>query len=338
MRSNPVIAGFRLSRKEKNLIDYWLGDYRKLNRKDLFPSSISPDLNFFEDIDEKGIEEMMDWNLPLIVLTGHDTRQSPDEFHRLLDFLFETGVAAQLSIPDPSSPILLPPVRFGASRESIFVLMKDRTLRKIFRQLAYFSGRKVRADLQSSEEIIYLLNEISTREEAPLLWPSILIMDLDHPKSEVVSVITVIRKITQEKKELKNRLRVVLTRDFARPGVPLTGIAPLVSPTVRRIFHPYEAVLALLEEWFFYHPDQKKQSGIKGMYFHTLEEILYSKQSRFPSKTPKNDFEDWLMPLHHINKGFPFIWLYQYIIDLEATGGAILAPRQTGVNQNNENS
>jgi CheY-like chemotaxis protein len=343
----PILAGVDLNPAEEQLIDFWLsgaGDLlRRWPSREILPGRLHRGLNYFPTARPADLSELLQCYRPLLVLLGnhppamatvagtgsggphpasHQSAGHPGGFRpgprSSYKLLFEQGIAACWPLPAPGDPIVFPDLSRPRSRGQAFLIEDDPVHRSILRQLLYFAGYDVRADQPGLESL--------RPEFATGTMPALILANLDAAHMDIP---TFFHRLNAFLKQHPGRgPRVLLTKDFDRPGLDVRTIEHTVRPHAARIFHPREAMLVLLEALFLavetstggeYPVDAIGQAGS----FRTIDELLFRKNVRLRESAPPIIGLDRLRGQERIA---PFVWLYECLAQ-DAGRGAILNPR-----------
>ncbi len=338
----PAVAGYHLTESELQLLPYWLQRYPLQTHEQFSLSSITRGLNFFPNINWKELEEILDWQLPLLLVLGERNRA---DFNNLQQKLFQLGAGGVWLLPDPEDILLFPRLALPSRQGEVFFISDDSRLRKLFRQIFLFSGYDIRTDFRTADEIASILDEISHSEETDENWPHLIVVDLDSHRVDLLSFFHSLRKIAHGKSTLKPKTRLLVMKDFGKPGQDVTQIAPLIRPFTRRVFHPHEALHAAMEVFLFRHPEGRENKrdqsprklssprlppGKSPTGYRTLEEFLFGHPAEIPFAPPRRILQEQDDILLSHRRSLPFLWLYDFLESEATKRGAILSP-QPGV-------
>ncbi|MCR9141546.1 MAG: hypothetical protein NXI24_04780 [bacterium] len=327
----PLVAGLGLDEAEQSLIEYWLGaagpQLRRWSAGDLQPGRLHRGLNYFPNSQAQDRRELLGCYRPLLVLAGRSVQRSPAETE-----LFETGIAACWRLPAPGDPILFPALPRSRRAGPVFLIEDDPTYRSLYRQMLYFAGHDVRADQQSLE--LLEAPDAFADSDAPL--PALILASLDTERMDIPAFFHRLDRFL--KKHPGRGPRVMITKNFQRPGLDVRTIESSLRPHVARIFHPREAALALLEALFLApvnSGDAASSAGpdapLIGSAFastppmaRTLDELLYRPQIKLRETAPL--LEPHQQQLKAYRRIQPFLWLYERLANQDGRG-AILNDR-----------
>lgn len=348
----PLIAACGLSPAEHGLVDFWLSPFadrmRRWPRGEFQPGRLSRGLHYFPEADVSFCGELLQCYRPLLVLLGSQAQRRPET----RDELFAAGVAACWAVPAPDAAgfafPLFPPRR---KRAPVYLIEDNPIYRSLLRQLLYFAGYDVRADqhsLAALEELVAiesegphstgnaddatgsgLADEPGTREN-PALAPAMIIASLDTERLDIPAFFhrldVYIQRYVNRHRPGRGP-RILLTKDFQRPGLDVRTIEQSLRAHAARIFHPREALLVLLEALFLRDAgtDGRASAPSTGARsaqpetFRTLDELLYRPQIRLRDAAPALDRDDSLAR----RSIQPFVWLYDLLSE-DPGRGAIL--------------
>ncbi len=338
----PLIAACALSPAAPGLTDFWLSPHVDRMRRwpggpaanpGVQPGRLSRGLHYFPEADSAVAQELLQCYRPLLVLLGSRVRDRSPELQQQL---FESGVAACWQLPDPEANTfafpIFPPRR---KRAPVYLIEDNPAYRSLMRQLLYFAGYDVRADQHSLAALADLAAADAGpggNAENPALAPAMIIASLDTERLDIPAFF---HQLDQYIQRYVNRHRpgqgprVLLTKDFQRPGLDVGTIQQSLRPHAARIFHPREALLVLLEALFLRAPDDADASRAAAALapafasqpesFRTLDELLYRPQIRL---------RDALPAFHGAHSRArrsiqPFAWLYEQLRE-DPGRGAIL--------------
>ena len=323
----PIVAGFQLSPRELQLLEVWLSGYDSYqSRKEIRPGDLVEGLNFYPAPNQEALKDLLGWCRPLILVAGQKAQESD------LKNLFEQGISAIWKFPEPGAPFLFPAVQFPDFENSVILVSDHEPLRHKIRSVLAFAQLDLRTDFRRGEEIIQFLKD-STQADTPLKSPKLLIIDLDGLETNVPGLLNFLQKSFSMNPEYKNRLPVMLIKDFSLSGVDVAALAPRLKFFTRRIFHPLEGLLALVESNLLYKnsPD-KAQTNIPlagDLYysrppFRSIHQFLYGKEAEVFPSTPQEWRNFMTTELKTLSLGAPFLWLFDLYRQTERTGGAVL--------------
>lgn len=215
--------------------------YRSIDRIDA--AAIAGPPAYLADASMDQVAESLAWNVPTVAIA------TPELGAPELQLLRNMGLAALWKIDQEQQGMVFPELALAWPQSQAILVEDDPSLRQMFRQILRFAGYDARSDFRNAAEIIQALEsdlqQNSTRSE-------LAVLNLDSERCLAAEFFDRLRALYQRYSQLRSRLRLVLMKDFSRPGLDLRMIQRLVQPYARRIFHPEEAALALLEGFFFY--------------------------------------------------------------------------------------
>ena len=229
----PIVAGLGLADAEERLVELWLARHAAFHKRArLSPRELSGPPCFYPALSFDELEEILGWGLPLLVVSGAKTA-SKDERE-----LFRRGAAACWTIPSKERPLIFPELELPRIGAGVFAIADDARLRFLYRQILRFAGLDLRADFRSSDEIVETMRRLHEENSDTVAYPDLILLDLDSSRTDAGSFFYRLRQLLRDYPDLKNASRVLLTRDFAKPGPDISALAKNVRPFVRRVFHP----------------------------------------------------------------------------------------------------
>lgn len=340
----PLVAGFGLNEAEQLLVEYWLGaagdQLRRWPAGEIQPGRLHRGLNYYPISLESDRRELLQCYRPLLVLAGRDS----DRKH-VRDQLFQAGIAACWTVPAPGEPIIFPALPRPRRAGPVFLIEDDPVYRSLFRQMLYFAGYDVRADQHSLE----ILETPDALADLASPMPALILASLDTARMDIPAFFH--RLATFLKKHPGRGPRVMLTKDFGRPGLDVRTIEHAVRPHAARIFHPREAILALIEALFLSPHDTDAAVGFAGMSdrtraargesnigstaafasslptARTLDELLYRPHIKLRETAPglESQFEN----LQVYRRIQPFLWMYDCLAEHDGRGAILNDPGRT---------
>ena len=338
----PLVAGFGLRETEQLLVDYWLSEagdrLRRWPSGDIQPGRLHRGLNYFPVSSGADRAELLQCYRPLLVLAGRDENRKSS-----YNALFNAGIAACWTAPAPGEPILFPAFPRPRRAGPVFLIEDDPIFRSIFRQLLYFAGYDVRADQHSLEllETPEAFVESPGGSESPRSMPALILASLDTARMDIPAFFHRLSGFL--KKHPGKGPRVLLTKDFHRPGLDVRTIEHTLRPHAARIFHPREAVLALLEALFISDTPSESRASFAGKpsnaaefsdrrpaaafastppMHRTLDELLYRPNIKLRETAPGYPHIQSLQAYRRI---LPFLWLYDCLADRDGKGAILNA-------------
>ncbi|HMU82367.1 MAG TPA: hypothetical protein PKC35_03415 [Leptospiraceae bacterium] len=311
MREFPVAVGHRLSEAEELLLRYWLESYAegRWRSDSQMPSSPPADLStlrFLPRADIRSVEEILSWFLPVVVFAGKASDPMP---------FISAGAVAVISLDD-RNPLILPPAELPPRSSVAFVISDDPMFRLRMRQILRFAGREPRMDFSATEDIAQVLTHIQE-------WPEIIVVDLDSSRVDVVEFIYRTEKILRERPAMRTRNQMMIVKDFAKPGLDPVKLRPVLSPHAKRIFHPLEAMLAILESMVFYSGEVEP---LVDEHPRSLREMLYGDDFAPPGRLSESFLAGLKSRGTALSRSSQFILFAQHLKDrLIETGSGSLA-------------
>lgn len=342
MHHRPIVVTTRTSPAETSAIRLWLGQRGghvfEHTASDLkSPGSLSPGphTHFFPGLQISSIREILEWNAPIVVIAGKEFQKTTPEFEGFQAEYFDAGGIALLVWPDFRGAVLFPEIEFRskASPGHIFVHSENQSLKRRLRQVFSYTKRMVRADFSNTLETLASLEQMDLEEKQK---GCLFVIDLDAKEVELDRTIQLVRQIHRRPLKERFRLDLLVIKDFAKP---LPGFARMVStlkPTVRRIFHPDEALYACIESQIFFQGPLKGpfqgasriQTPERGTFPARplpLESILLGDLNTYPGDDPAPRIQEGLKELEDHARSVPFFWLHSFLFAGQKTRGLGLA-------------
>lgn len=322
----PVLAGLHLNAADEHLLDYWCATettYRKHIR--IPPAGIlAQGLHLILDCGLDDLRELMDWNLPLQVVANLQSRPHASRMQLYRD-LFESGIAACWEIPAPDQTITLPFLSLPPRKGCFYMIQDDNNLARHYRQIGAFAGYDARADFRTAGELITAFEAALNENVRPQI-PEFMLVDLDSERSDPLELFSELGRLLQAQPQHKAHLQLLITKDFARPGLDVPTIEKIVRPYARRIFHPLEAIYVLLEALYLNtgatgaHSKQSR-SEQPGPAYRSLQELLYGHQQNLQTEVPRPFLTgDQAQTSRAVQ---PFLWMYHYLAESRARGATL---------------
>jgi len=304
----PVVIGWGLGPRDRLLLDYWTDSANgRVQLHETTPSGPlenSGVLHFFPSAGIPQIRELLGWFVPVLLLCAADA-EIPESF-------FEMGLAAICRMPADDSMVILPPAPLPQTDSVCFVVSDSALFRTRLRQVLRFSGRLGRMDFSSTDDIAQVL-------AAVVPWPELIIVDLDSERVDSLSLFYRLEKILRERPEMRAKNQLMICKDFSRPGLDLVKLRPVLSPHARRIFHPSEALLALLETLIFF-PSTPVSVGLPA---RSLRQMLYGDDNGPPGRSLKAQLSEITAQHRALTRGIAFFEFAGYLEREGASGLAI---------------
>ncbi len=318
--SYPVIVGVGLGPEEKRIATFFLAAAETIRVPSLLrPAELTRGCNVLLDGRAEDVAAILEWRLPVLVLCGAAV---PIETR---DELFRQGSAA-LWVPRELAPgvLLLPPLELPALRGAIFVVSDDDPYRRLLRQLLRFRGYDLRTDFRSAEEMVEVLSALHEETSPQSAFPELLVLDLDSRRVDVISFFHKLRELRKQRPALVRRTRVLVTKDFSKPGADVRTLAANLRPFARRIYHPFEAAFVLLEGLVY--RDDTAPLHFRSPSYRPAAEIIFGEGGRFPAPSPRATTEILGAELARHSRSIAFLELHRFL-DRTAREGALLAPQ-----------
>lgn len=316
----PLVAALSADDRDLALLEYWLGGESDATRHtSVMPGLLDDRLHWFARASWKEVRELAGLYRPLLLVARANSPAARAEY---AERAFAAGAAALWFLPERSAPLLFPSLAPIPARGFVHVIEDDATLRSVFRQLLYFAGYDARMDFRSSAEALFALesaaNEDAGAPAGARRVPFFTLVNLDSARVDAHGYFQGLSALLQRKPELKPRVRTLIIKDFDRPGLNLTAIESALRPHAKRIFHPSEALLVLLEALFLYDSGAARSAfGSAGVASdrmaapgRSLDELLYSVRIRLrtePDAAPAS-FAEQLARRARLQL---FEWLYE---------------------------
>ncbi|MBI40576.1 MAG: hypothetical protein CMF59_13335 [Leptospiraceae bacterium] len=309
-----VFAGLDLAQHQIHLMDAYLESqeanglihYRTVTSFE--PAHAASGSLWIPELGKNQVEEMLDWGLPVLLCAGHQ-HQNPEAMRKL----YESGAGA-LFFPGAPSSFLFPSLE--ASQTGSALLIMDDPFRRLYRQAFLFSGYMPRTDLRNASDITLLMDGM--REQSSI----VVVADLDCQRVDTLLLCHELDSYLKKNPSMASRLRILLLKDFHRPGLDPGSMRSTVQRIARRIFHPIEGALVLVESLLLYGmPDD-----IASARFRNLDTFLYANRIQSLRADPDRIFRNASRRLNSFSRALPFLWLYDLFRDLASTGAITLQP------------
>ncbi len=328
----PLVAAVAVGERDSALLEYWLGGEAEATRHtSVMPGLLDDRLHWFARASWNDVRELAGLYRPLLLVARAD---SPATRAECAERAFSVGAAALWFLPPRSAPLLFPSLAPIPARGFVHVIEDDPVLRSIFRQLLYFAGYDARMDFRSSAEALVALESAASDDgraaAGPGRVPFFTLVNLDSARVDAHGYFQGLSALLQRKPELKARVRTLIIKDFDRPGLNLTAIESALRPHAKRIFHPSEALLVLLEALFLYDPNPARPAlGWVGPAperapppGRSLDELLYGARIRLRTQ-PDVAPASFAAQLARQARLQLFEWLYERA-DADGGHGALL--------------
>ncbi len=331
----PLIAGLGLNTADRLLLEYWLSGPPEVrfHDGDVQPGLLQRGHHAFLAASEAVVQDLMQLYRPLLLI-ARPPGGDPQYFERL----FGLGVAAVWTPPPPGDTVYFPAVNAAATperRPTAFLIEDDPVFRSVFRQMLYFAGYDVRADQQSLEYFVESSATASGDAKNGTTaddMPALILANLDTDRLDIPEFFYRLQRGLSRSPTRKPR--ILLMKDFDRPGLDVRTIAAALRPHARRIFHPREAVLVLIEALFLCGPPEasaatddpakgfKSAATLFSRPFRPLDELLHGPNVYLREEAPPAPGDTD----RAYRRGLPFFWLYD-LLRAGAGRGAVLAER-----------
>lgn len=269
MSEFPVVAGISLRDQDLRLAEYWLGSEAGSRvvqgALPAGPPATGGELLFLPAANDSDLREVLAWMRPLLIVAPESTNT---------DRFFQMGAAAVHTI-STSGIHVLPALKLERTSAVCCVISDNPQLRSVARQILLFSGRVPRMDFSSTDDSLAVLAAVQE-------WPELILLDLDSTRVDSLAFFHGLEKILRARPHDRARCQILLCKDFARPGLDLLRMRPILAPHAKKIFHPEGALLALLES-FVYYPGPVLESFSSP---RSLRDLLYSDDLAEPGRSP----------------------------------------------------
>lgn len=318
----PVFLGYKLNEREKLLTQFILGSLPEgtvtycssFSNSDLTGNPYYPDLTIRE------IRELVQWRRPILVFLGCAAKKNSKENYEIL---FESGIGSIWKIPEDDEPFLLPSLEIPRKKGQIYLISDDKPEVNVLRQIFQFGGYQTRIDFRSSEELVLELHETASKGTD---WPALIAVDLDTKKIDVTSFFYKLKSLLKDHPESTKKKAVLIMKDFARPGLELKVMSSVLKPFAKKIFHPHEAILSVIEGMIAFSPDAKDSNLVHLNRPRSLAEILYGRGEK-PSWNSRTENQlKALFPGEYAHREILFTWIYEYLTSDTVRSGALLSP------------
>lgn len=322
----PLIAGTGLTGADRLLLEYWLSGppQTSFHDGDVRPGLLQRGRHAFPAATETVLQDLVQLYRPLLVV-GRPPTGDTGFFERL----FQLGIAACWTPPPPGDTVFFPALLTPQERRTAFLIEDDPIFRSVFRQLLYFAGYDVRADQQALEYFVETAAGgagAPPGKDAPVNdMPALILANLDTDRLDIPEFFYRLQRGLSRSPARKPR--ILLMKDFDRPGLDVRTIEAALRPHARRIFHPREAILVLIEALFLAEQPGTPAAGAASASLYPrphrpLDELLHGPNVHLREEAPTPPAEAG----EAYRRGLPFFWLY----DLLRAGvgrGAVLAER-----------
>lgn len=293
------------------------------------PGELTDCVHFIKDTQFSELENLLDWTYPVLLARGNSALNTKtlDEFSLNA---YQLGLSAIWNIPQLGDPVIFPNISFPKNFGEIVLTTDDPMLRQHYRQISAFAGFDTRCDFTTADDIIMFLNQFSHQSKSDSIksFPHLVIVDLDSNRIDPLLLFKSLAILNQNQPQIKRQLKLMITKDFSKPGLDIRSIDQILRPFARRIFHPLESLTVLLEALHL-NKNQKapEMTESRNFVFRSMDELLYGKQSSLNSEIPEFRLQkDSIASARNIE---PFLWLYKHLMKLNSRG-LVLAPMAQG--------
>lgn len=309
-----VFAGLKLKDFQKHLVGAYLESLEHAGRinfrqVDSFePAHAASGTIWIPELSPTSVAEILDWSLPVLFCVGPSLKSEDSLRH-----LYDQGAGA-LFFPGEETYYVFP--ELPSSHEGTSLLIMDDPFRRLYRQIFLFAGYRPRTDLASATDITVILDGL--KEEKSI----VLVADLDCSKVDTLLLCHELQSYLKKHPSMAGKIRIILLKDFRRPGLDPSSMKSSIQKIARRIFHPIEGVLALTEALFLYGMEDE----IASARFRNLDSFLYAHRIQSLRADPDRIFKNASRRLRSFSRALPFLWLYDLFRDLSSTGAITLQP------------
>lgn len=314
----PIFTGYRLDAPERLLIEAFLKrEIPSVTIRDtVHLSDIARSTVFYPDLSDADLSALMEWKAPLLLFAGSAVRSHPTpHFERWS----ELGCGAVWLFPPADAPFFWPILPLPERKGEAFLISDHAPFGRTVRQLMSFAGFSLRIDFRSDAELTTALEE---KIRTPELWPDLVFVDLDSTKIDILSFFHTLKQIFLQNHALRIRTRIVLLKDFSKPGLDIRNITAHLRFFGRRIFHPTEALFMLLESYYF-HPI-RLEGTLPG--YRSIDELLHGPDPELPLPSPERFLDGESAAWHALRRASPFFWMQRHLLENLAQKGAVLHP------------
>lgn len=309
-----VLAGLELKDFQKQLMRAYLealeasGQLAFKQVESFEPGHAAAGSIWIPEVPWNQLEELLDWGLPVLFCAGSRLKEEGS-----LRKLYELGAGA-LFFPGEDTYYVFP--ELPAFKESHALLVMDDPFRRLYRQIFLFAGYRPRMDLGSASEVPLLLDELKEQKEI------VIVADLDCRRVDTLLLCHELQTYLRRNPSMASRIRILLLKDFRKPGLDPAGMRNSVQKIARRIFHPIEGALILVESLYLF----GMKDEIASARFRNLDTFLYSHRIQSLRADPDRIFRNASERLRSFSRGLPFLWMYDLFRDLASTGAITLQP------------
>lgn len=228
------------------------------------PLSAKGELLFLASARASDIQQVLEWMRPLVVMI-------PEAMDA--DEILAAGAAAVY--PVSASVNVMPALALASRGPVSFVISDNPLLRSMARQILRFAGRIPRMDFSSADDTVTVLGAIDE-------WPELILLDLDSTRVDSLAFFHGLEKVLRNRPHDRARCQILVCKDFAKPGLDILRMRPVLSGHAKKIFHPEGALLALLESMIFFPgPEVEAPPAARN-----LRELLYGEDLSEPGRSP----------------------------------------------------
>lgn len=307
---NIALTG--LTEREKAVADLWMDG--RFRYADFHAGEVAGSGSVFHlSVDQ--LPQLSGWGMPFLTI-GSRALDHPAGWQSLYD----AGSAACWLLP-AADPLIFPELNASSDKGTFLLPLEDNKLRRLFRQIAGFAGFDARTDFKNTEDLLIVMNRILEEDK-----PVHVFTDLDAENSDPVQFCYHISKLFSKNAGLKQKLHVWLMRDFARPGLDPVMIRNVIRPFAKRIFHPLEALLAMVESLFLHETSAHQRQYLSVPDFRSVLQMLYGQSVRIPDADPWAYLSALEWRLGAVKKALPFLWLFRLFSSQVGSGSVTLSP------------
>lgn len=306
------VALVDLTEREKSIAELWLQN--RFTYRDLTAGEIAKPWGAYE-ISQNQLPELSQWGTPFLTI-GSRSLDHPAGWQ----MLYNAGCAACWLLP-ASDPILFPQPIASRSKGNFLLPVADESLRRLFRQIAVFAGFDSRVDFQTADDLVQILHSVLEQNK-----PVHAFIDLDSDRVDAVQFCYTVSKLFAKQPSLKQSLHIWLMRDFSKPGIDPVMIRNVIKPFAKRIFHPLEALLAMVESLFLFDESTGQSKYLSVPDFRSPLHMLYGQLVRIPESDPWAYLSTLEWKLGSLKNALPFLWLFRFFQSRVGSGSVTLSP------------
>ncbi|MBI3395757.1 MAG: hypothetical protein HY042_07980 [Spirochaetia bacterium] len=306
MRQFPVLVGFGLSVEDLRLVEALARTVPLRTVQGNDPRALASGLNLVEEGSISLLNDLAGWGLPVIVLAG---AQAPAH---LSSAVRQAGVAGFFQMPGPHDPVTFPPLELPPRTGSAILLVEDKPLRSMYRQVLCFAGYDARTDLMAPEDVTSAVRDCGSRGQ-----PCLAVIDVDMEGANIRLLLRQLRDLFAAVPQLR-KTAVLVLKDFERPGFDPRLLSSDIRPLTRRVFHPEEGLLALLEGLVLPPLDLRLERDSVD-----LPQVLNQERSLL-LESPAPAIRNVALASAAFSRALPFLWLYE-LASMDSRKGVVLA-------------